>query len=122
MQAILSLLGTKFILYHLLDDKGSWEESLIHFYERNPAGRGLDFDDAPREKPNFTRYAVEFRCLNPLTDTKKSPLPPLEDLAEAVTTFRIVGLKPQKEQRKEMEKSLQNEGSLKDCFPAANRP
>ena len=46
-QAILSLLGTKVIIYHFLDDKGAWGESLIHFYERNLVGRGLDFDDAP---------------------------------------------------------------------------
>ena len=69
-QAILSLLGTKGILYSFLDDKRAWEESLIHFYERNPAGRGLDFDDAPEDMPVFTRYAVESRCLNPFRDTK----------------------------------------------------
>jgi hypothetical protein len=80
--AILSILGTKGILYHFLDDKGAWEQSLVHFYERNPAGRGRDFDDAPEDKPNFTRYAVEIPCLNPLTDTKRSPLPPLEELAD----------------------------------------
>ena len=61
-------------------------------FERNPAGRGLDFDDTPEDKPDFVRYEVEFRCLNPLKDTKKSPLPPLEELAEAVTTITAVGL------------------------------
>jgi len=35
--AILNILGTKGILFHFLDDKGAWEESLIQFYERNPA-------------------------------------------------------------------------------------
>jgi hypothetical protein len=82
-QAILNFLGTKGILFHFLDDKGTWEESLIHFYERNLARRGLDFDDASEDKLDFTRYAVEFRCLNPLTYTNRSPLPPLEELAEA---------------------------------------
>ena len=69
-QAILSLLDTKGITYHFLDDKRAWEESTLQFYERNPAGRGLDFDDAPEDKLDFVRYAVELRCLNPLTDTK----------------------------------------------------
>jgi hypothetical protein len=68
-QAILSLFGTKGITYHFLDDKGAWKESTLQFYERNPAGRGLDFDVTPEDKPDFVKYAVEFRCLNPLTDT-----------------------------------------------------
>ena len=114
-QAILSLLDTKGIVYHFLDDKGAWEESTLLFYERNPAGRGMDFDDTPENKPDFVRYAVEFRCINPMTDTKKSP--PLVELAEAVTPLTAVGLQPNKKQRKELEKALQNAGSLRDWFP-----
>ena len=72
--------------------QGAWEESPILLYERNPAGRGLDFDDNPEDKSDFTRYAIEFRCLNPLTNTKKSPLPPLEELAEAVSTLTAVAI------------------------------
>ena len=49
----------------------------------------MDFDDAL-----FVRYAVEFRCLNPVADTKISPLPPLEELAEAITTLTVVGILP----------------------------
>ncbi len=57
-----------------------------------PAGRGLDFDDYPENKSDFVRYAVELRCLNPVVDTKKTPLPPVEDLAEAVNVLLRVGL------------------------------
>jgi hypothetical protein len=64
----------------------------LHFYEHNPAGRGLDFDDYPEDLSDFVRYAAELRCLNPVVDTKKTPLPPLEDLAEAVTVLIHVGL------------------------------
>ena len=46
------------------------EEHLIHFYEGNPAGRSLDFDDTPEDKPDFTRHAGKFRCLNPTTNAK----------------------------------------------------
>ena len=56
----------------------------MHFYERIPVGRGLDFDDHLDDKTNFVRYAVKLRCMNPVVDTKKSPLPPLEDQVEAV--------------------------------------
>ena len=64
----------------------------MNFYERNPAGRGLDFDDYPENKSDFVRYVVELRCLNPVVDIKKTPLPPLEDLAEAVNVLLHVGL------------------------------
>jgi len=94
LHAILNLLGTKGIRLQFLDDKGAWDERLIHFYERNPSGRGLDFDDAPEDKPNFTRYAVEFRCLNPMINSKRSPLPPLWELSEAVSTNLAACLRP----------------------------
>jgi hypothetical protein len=107
-------LDTKGITYDFLDDKGAWEKTILQFYERNPAGRGLDFDDAREDKPNFVKYAVEPRCFNPLTDKKKAPLPKSEELAEAVTTLTAIGLHPQKEQRNELEKPRQNAGSLID--------
>jgi hypothetical protein len=122
-QTILSLMDSKGIVYHFIDDKGAWEESTLLFSERNLEGRGLDFDDTPEDKPNFVRYALEFRCLNPLNDTKKSPLPPLEELAdEAVTTITAVGLQPNKEHKKELEKALQTTGSLRDWLPLAKGP
>ncbi len=83
-QAIINLLDTKDLLVNFIDDNGGTEQHTIRFHERNPSGRGLDFDDAPDEKPDFVRYAVELRCLNPITDTRKTPLPPIEELA-AVT-------------------------------------
>ena len=75
-------------------------------YEHNPAGRNLNFDDLPEDKPDFIKYAVELRCLNPVVDTKKTPLPPLEDLAEGVTILLKAGLQHNKEPRKELEKIL----------------
>ena len=94
----------------LYNDKREAEEHTLYFYERNPAGRGLDYDDHPDDKTNFVKYAVELRCLNPILDTKKSPLPPLEDLAEAIEVLIAAGLKPDKQPRKELEKLLQSEG------------
>jgi hypothetical protein len=57
-----------------------------------------------------------------LTDTKKSQIPPLRELAVAVSTLKAVGLKPQKERRKELEKVLQTSGRQKDLFPTVNEP
>ena len=84
-QTLLNILGTKGICFNFIDDKGTWEDHLIHFYERNPAGRGLDFDDSPEDKLDLTMYAVEFRYLNPTTNTNKLPLPTLEEMSEAVS-------------------------------------
>jgi hypothetical protein len=76
--------------------------------------RGLDFDDFPEVKPDFVRYAAELRCLKHVVDTKKTPLRPLEDLAEAVTFLLQTGLQHNKEPRKELEKILQVEGAYKE--------
>jgi hypothetical protein len=60
-----------------LNDKRVGEDHMLLFYERNPAGRGLDFYDFPEDKPDFVRYRMKMHCLNPVVDTKKTPLPPL---------------------------------------------
>ena len=54
------------------NDKRESAEHTLHFYERNPSGRGLDFDDRPEDKIDFARYAAELRCLNPMMDKKRA--------------------------------------------------
>jgi hypothetical protein len=88
----------------------------MHFYEWNLAGRGMDLDEHPDDKPDLARYAVELRCLNPIVDTKKSPLSPLEDIAEAVEALMAVRMKPDKEPRRELKKLLQTEGTIRQWF------
>ena len=109
-KAILSLLDEKGLRFTFYNNKRVAEEHTLHFYEKNPAGRGLDFNDHPDDKTDIVKYAVELHCLNPIMDTKKSPLPPLEDLAMAVEALMAAGLKPDKEPRKELEKPLQAKG------------
>ena len=121
-QAILSMLEEKGLLITFYNDKREAAEHTLHFYERNPSGRGLDFDDRPEDKIDFVRYAAELRCMNPMTDTKRSPLPPLEDLSEAVAALRDAGLKPDRKQRKELEKMLQAEGTARHWFAEPRGP
>ena len=71
-QAIISMLDNKDLLVDFMDDNGETEQHYIQFYERNPAGRGIDFDDAPDDKPDFVRYAVELICHNP-SQTPENP-------------------------------------------------
>ncbi len=115
-------LEEKGLRFTFSNDKRVDEEHTIHFYERNSMGRGLEFDDHPEAKSYFVRFAVKLRCLNPIVDTKKNPLPPLEELAEAVYTLLTIGLKPNKEPRRELGKILQPEGAVKTWFPTQNGP
>ena len=111
---MLEEIGLRFTLYN---DKRETEEHTLHFYERNPVGRGLDFDDRPDDKTDFVRYAVELRCLSPIVDTKKSPVPPLDDLAEVVEALKTSRLKPDKDPRRDLEKLLHTEGTTRRWFP-----
>jgi hypothetical protein len=113
----MNLLNTKDLLVNFIDDNGGTEQHLIRFHERNPSGRGLDFDDAPDDKPDFVRYAVELICQNPNTDTRKTPLPPLEELAAATETLLEAGIQPEKAPRKDFLNILQKSGNAKDWFP-----
>ena len=111
-------MDNKGLHFTFFNDKRESENHTLLFYERNPAERGLDFDDYPEDKPDFVGYAVELRCLNPVVDTKKTPLMPLEDLAEAVTALMQVGLHHNKEPRKELENIFQaDEGVTKEWIP-----
>ena len=116
-QAIISLIEVKGLRFTFYNNKRTAEEHTLHFFERNLAGRGLDFNDFPDDKTDFVRYAVELRCLNPVVDTIKSPLPPLEDMSEAVGALMLSGLKPNKEPRKDLEKPLLTERTTRQWFP-----
>ena len=110
-QAIINLLHTKGLLVNFIDDNGEIAEHLLQFYERNPTGQGLEFDASSDDKPDFNRYAVELRCQNPITDTEKTPLPSLAELAEATKILLVTGLRPDKVPRKDLLHLLQTASS-----------
>ncbi len=116
------MLEEKSLGFTFYNDKREVEEHTLYFYERNPTERGLGFDDHPDDKTDFVKYAVELRCLNPIVDTKKSPLPPLENLAKAVEALMVLGLKPDKEPRRKPKKLLQIEGITRQWFPKPRGP
>jgi hypothetical protein len=57
-----------------------------------------------------------------MTNTTRSPLPSLEDLSEAVEALLAAGLKPDMEQRKELEKRMQVEGTTRHWFAEPRGP
>ena len=86
-QALTTILQDKAIKITLINNEGEFQdEAPIYFYERNPTGRGLDFDENPDQKADFLRYAIQSNCINPIRDILKSPLPPLEGIARGVST------------------------------------
>jgi len=87
-------------------DKGAREKHSLSFYERNPAGRGLDFTENHDAKEDFIRCVVDLHCLNLVADTRKTPLPPLEDLAEGEIAELHSGVKNGSEYRKELDAAL----------------
>jgi hypothetical protein len=74
-QAISAMLTEIGLQFTFSIDIGCYKESVLYFYDRNPAGRGLDFADKPEQEEDFMRYAVELHCLNPVHDIAQTPLP-----------------------------------------------
>ena len=60
--------------------------------------------------------------MSPIVDTKKSPLPPLLDLAEIVEALLTVGLKLDKEPRREIKKIMQSKGTIRQWFHEPRGP
>jgi hypothetical protein len=85
-------------------------------YDRNPAGRGLDFTENPASKEDFLRYAIELQCLSVETNTRKTPLPPLQDLAEGATVLLEAGLRLGTKPRCDLEKALREAGTQQDWY------
>jgi hypothetical protein len=103
-QAILNLLDLEEQPFDFTNDVGEREEHMLLLYERNSARRDLKLNDSPEDKSDFVKYVVEFRCLNLIADTKKHPLPPLEELAKGANMLMAAGLQPYKAHRKVLKK------------------
>ena len=57
-QAITRILQKRGIKLSLVNNDGEYQDSTIYFYERNPAGKGREFDEFPAQKSDFLRYGV----------------------------------------------------------------
>ena len=81
LTAILEDLGINIVLLNI---DGEFQDAPIFFYERNPAGRGLDFNDFSEHHANFLRHAIQLNCINPIRDITKCPISPLEEIPRGV--------------------------------------
>jgi hypothetical protein len=80
-QALSAIMGDKCIHTASLNEEGDFDQTYIHFYARNLAGRGLDFDENLEHKEHSLSYTMHLTCINSTKDIIHMPLPPLEDLA-----------------------------------------
>jgi len=87
-----------------------------YFFERNQAGRGLDFDKFPKSKADFMRYAVQLNFINPVRDIIKCPLPPLEEIARGATLQIRDVIARGTQSRKDLDTALNATGTVYDWF------
>jgi hypothetical protein len=67
-KALLTLLDNIPLLCPFSQEEGYTYISNIYFYDRNPAGKELDFGSNPEQKELFLRYAVSFQLYNRTED------------------------------------------------------
>jgi len=60
-QALLTKLDDRPLLCPFSQEEGYTYTSNIYFYDRNLAGKELDFDSNPNQKEPFMKYAVSFQ-------------------------------------------------------------
>ena len=83
-QSLLTLLDDRPLLYLFSQEEGYAYIGNIYFYDRNLAGKELDFESAPKQKELFMRYAVSFQLQNIPEDLSRLSLPELSDIAHGV--------------------------------------
>jgi len=113
-QTISAMLTEIGIQFTFSTDISFYEESVIYFYNSNPARRGLDFADNPEQEEDFPRYAIELHCLNLVQDIAQTPLPPLEEIARGAAVLLAAVNKTGTQQRKDMDATLRTSGTTPD--------
>jgi len=88
-QALLILLDDKPLLCPFSQEEGYTYTCNIYFYDRNPAGKELDFDSSPEQKEPFMRYAVSFQLQNRTEDLSRLSLPTLSEISQGIVVLEM---------------------------------
>lgn len=119
-QAISAMITEIGLRFTFADDIGSYEESVLYFYDRNPSGSGLDFAENPEQEEDFMRYAVELHCLKPVHGIAQTPLPQLEEIARGTAILLVPATKTSTQQRKYLDAALKASVTATDWFTNPN--
>jgi hypothetical protein len=120
--SITTLLHDKILNFPFLNDNNEWDQHDVNSYERNSARRGLDFADTEDTKKDFLRYAVYYHSQNPIANTRKHPLPPLEKLVEGTMLQLAASLKVGCVPRKDICRALREACNTNEWFPNNRGP
>jgi len=77
----------------------------------------MNFDENPDQKSDFLRYAIQLNCINPIREIIKYPLPPLEDIARAVSIQLREVVKLETQSRRDLEVAPRTPGIEAIWFP-----
>ena len=116
-QALTAIVQDRRIIISLLNNDGEHQHAPIYFYERNPTGKGLDFNGFPEQKTDFLRYAVQLNCINPIRNITKSTLPPLEEIARGISIQLREVVKQGSQSRRDLDTALAKSGTEPKWFP-----
>jgi len=105
-QALTAILQDRGTNIALLNIDGEYQHAPIYFYDRNPAGMSLDFNNFPEQKADFMRYAVQLNCINPTRDVTNNLLPPLEEIVRDVSIYLQNVVKTRTQSRCDLDTSL----------------
>ena len=109
--ALTAILQDREVNIPLLNNERENQHAPIYFYERNPTGRGLDFNDFPEQKADFLRYAVQLNNIKPIRDITKSPLPTLEEIVRGISIQLRDVIKLGSQSRRDLDTSLTISGT-----------
>ena len=105
------------ILWPFSQEEGYTYTSNVYFYERNPAGKELDFDSNPEQKEPFMRYAVSFQLQNRKEDLSRLSLPNVSDIAHGVVLEMNQLHRFHTPARKALDTLLRSTDSIQDLVP-----
>ncbi len=89
----------------------------LYFYDRNPAGKELDYDSNPEQKEPFMRYVVSFQLQKRAEDLSRLSLPTLSGISQGIALEMHHLHRYHTPARKALEKLLRSTDSYHDWIP-----
>ena len=119
-RAITTILQNRGIKLPLVNNDEEYQDTTVYFYDRNPAGRGIELNEFQSQKADFLRYAIHFNCINPIRYIRKCPLPPLKEIALGISIQIQNVIIKGSQSRRDLDAALRLAETEYEWFPAGN--